>query len=200
MSIGDIMRDVDEAARALGIEGYDELGGVEDDDELSGYDEVGLKKAVKRQRGLIRKMGSMIKVQPSWGGPGPKRLLPLPCLAVVPLAAAGIGNLTFTPNRKVEIIDATIEAYTLAATAAVMQQQAIHITNIIVEGRNLWPGAGLVPISAFSRDAVKRRQANEIALGLGSCESTQNIVFALVNNDAATAVTVVGTLWVICTP
>ncbi len=198
-----IISDVEQAAREMGIEGYDELGAVDDiysDPELAGYDEIGAKRALKKAGGVIKQMQKMIRVGSAHDRPGPKRTLPMACVAVLPLAAAGVGNLTWTPNRRVTIIDAVIEMYGLAAVVPVLQPAAVHITNITVEGRTLWPAAGVLPIASFSRDAANRRPGNELFLDLGECQSTQNIVFACVNNDAATACVLVGTLWVICTP
>lgn len=116
------------------------------------------------------------------------------CTANLALAAAGVGNLVFTPSRPIEIVDMVIDTYVAAAAAAAHAPGAIHITAITVQGRNLLPGAGFVPIRAFYHDAAGRY--NPFLLW-GSCDAGQNVTVSFINNDAATAHNVTGTLRVI---
>lgn len=122
---------------------------------------------------------------------GKMRVGVMPVTANLTLAAAGVGNLVFTPNRTIEIVDLVIDTYVAAAAAAAHAPGAIHITAITVQGRNLLPGTGFIPIRAFYHDRVQRYNP---FLFLGAIDANQNCTISLINNDAATAHNVTATI------
>lgn len=130
---------------------------------------------------------------PAPGDKGDGVLWPLPATAPVALAAAAVGNLIFTPNRNFSIVDIVLDCYVAAAAAAAMMPAALKVTNITVQGRPQLAGIGEIPVSAFRPINPKRYQ-----LVMENCQSGQNIVVSLINNDALTAHNVTGTIWGIC--
>jgi hypothetical protein len=189
-----------EIERELGISGddYDDdefgyvenVGDADDDDDEFGYeDEVGRRR--KRRRRRSKKSGRpRIKVNAP-GNVGSARLWHMPATAVLSLAAAGTGNLTFTPNRNISIVDMILGVYTAAAiTRAATYPEAIAITNITVQGRSQFPGAGVVPLSAFLPESQRRYGK----LDWENCQAAQSVVVSFINNDAATTHIVTGCL------
>jgi hypothetical protein len=191
--------------RELGIEGDDdEFGFAEDigdddgysddifgeDDDDSGGD-VGRR---RKRRGSRRRRGvsgrQRIRVRAP-GNVGTKRVWHLPCTADLTLVAAAAGTLVFTPNRNVSIIDMVLGTYTAAAiTRAATYPEALSITNISVQGRSQFPGAGNVPVAAFLADAARRYGK----LDWENCMASQSIIVSITNRDAATTHIVTGCL------
>lgn len=188
------------------IEGDFDIGEDYDDDDIegdfdiAGDDDVGRRRRRRRRRKprsrRKKKVGqSRIRV-PGLSGPGKSRVWTLPCTAVASMAAAATGTLTFTPNRNVSIVGVTLDVYVAAAiTTAAMFPAAIQITNITVAGRSQFPGAGVVPLSAYQPTAAQRWAPVQWE----NCPYSQSVVITLVNADAATTHIAVGTLWVITT-
>jgi hypothetical protein len=118
----------------------------------------------------------------------------LPCTAVATMAAAAAGTLTFTPNRNVSIVGVTLDVYVAAAiTTAAMFPAAIQITNVTVAGRSQFPGAGVVPLSAYQPSAAQKWAPVQWE----NCPYSQSVVITLTNADAATTHIAVGCLWVL---
>lgn len=185
------------AQEELGISGYDEIG--EDGfDDVSGYDEIGDDDEVgaRKRRRIRRKRQGMIRI-PSYGNTGQKRVMTLPCTGQLSLAAAATGNLTFTPNRNVEILDLVLDSNVAAAAAAAYQPAALHITNIVVQGRYLNAGAGVIPLTAFQPRYGFRHTP---FIQWGNCDASQSVVISFVNADAATTHVINGVLFVLAVP
>lgn len=156
--------------------------------EIGYVEEIGVDAATGEPVKVFRK--SDIRV-PDEYGEGKARIGYMPCTANLALAAAGVGNLVFTPNRNIEIVGMVLDTYVAAAAAATHAPGAIHITAITVQGRNLVPGAGFIPARSFYFDAAMRHQP---FLLWGACEASQNVVVSFINNDAATAHNITGAL------
>lgn len=156
--------------------------------EVGYVEEIGVDPSTGEEIKVLRKANIRV---PDEYGEGKARASVMPVTANLALAAAGVGNLVFTPNRNIEIVDMVIDTYVAAAAAAAHAPGAIHITAITVQGRNLLPGAGFIPIRAFYFDAPNRHTP---FLLWGACEASQNVVVSLINNDAATAHNVTATL------
>lgn len=140
------------------------------------------KRVVGRQRIAVPHPGQM----------GTAVVWPLPCAAALTLAAAGTGNLTFTPNRNVSIRGIDLSVYTAAAiTRAATYPEAIKVTSITVMGRVQFAGTGEVPVSCFIPEANPK-----IPIQMENCQSGQAIVIAFRNDDAATQHIVTGCIWV----
>jgi hypothetical protein len=153
--------------------------------EEIGYDDAGNPVIVKRQEDV--RIPDPFDV-------GQKRVSVMPVTANLPLAAGVNGNLVFTPTRNIEIVDLVIDIYVAAAAVAAIQEGAIHIQTVTVQGRNLLPGAGFIPCRAFRHDAAFRFGP---FLQWGACEAGQNVTINVINNDAATAHNVTATLRVV---
>jgi hypothetical protein len=210
------------AQRELGISGDfddDETGFVEvgDDDDIEGDYDIGYdddiegdydigyddddvgarrrrgRRRSRRARGRKKKVGiSRIRV-PGLDRAGESRIWTLPCTAVASMAAGAAGTLTFTPNRNVSIVGVTLDVYVAAAiTTAAMFAAAIAITNITVAGRSQFPGAGVVPLSAYQPSAAQKWTPVQWE----NCPYSQSIVITMTNGDAATTHIATGTLWV----
>lgn len=181
--------EVANVAREMGVAGDDEIGYVESGyDEVEGEYEVG---AAKKRKLLGRNAGRV----PVTEGRGIMGVWTMPATAAVTLAAAAVGNLVFTPNRNISIIDVMLDAYVAAAAAAAFAPAAIKITNITVQGRPQWPGAGEVPLSVFRPLNPGR---NKPLFNYGNCDASQSVVISLRNDDAATQHIVSGALRVVC--
>lgn len=154
-------------------------------------EEVGYDPSTGEPVTVLRETQVNIDPQRGWGD---KRVTVMPVTANLALAAAATGTLTFTPSRDIEIVDCVIDTYVAAAAAAAHAPGAIHITAITVQGRNLMPGTGFVPIRAFYHDATQRYQ---MFLNWGACAQSQSVQIALINNDAATAHNVTACLRII---
>jgi len=159
--------------------------------EIGAFEEIGYDADTGEQVRIKR--GGNVNV-PSGYAWGSKRVSVMPVTANLTLAAAATGNLVFTPSRNIEIVDLVIDTYVAAAAAAAHAPGAIHITAVTVQGRNLLPGTGFIPIRAFYHDAVARFGP---FLQWGACEASQNVTIALINNDAATAHNITATLRVV---
>lgn len=192
------------------IEGDYDIGEDYDDDDIEGDDDdddVGRRRRRRRRRRRYRSRGrrrrrprrrktvglSKIRV-PGLNRRGDSRVWTLPCTAVASMAAAASGTLTFTPNRNVSIVGVTLDVYVAAAiTTAAMFPAAIQITNITVAGRSQFPGAGVVPLSAYQPISAQRWTPVQWE----NCPYSQSVVITLTNADAATTHIAVGCLWVI---
>lgn len=182
--------------RELGISGDDDEFGYVDDvgddyaDDIFGDDDDDVGARRRRRRRRARSGRKKIRVRAP-GNVGDARIWHLPCTADLTLAAAATGNLVFTPNRNVSIIDVIFGVYTAAAvTRTATYPEAISITNITVQGRAQFPGTGNVPLAAFDWAATRRygRVAYE------NCMASQSIIFAMTNRDAATTHIITGCL------
>ena len=189
-----LAQDLALAQKELNIAGIDEIGVIEEiegAEDIEGIDEIGALR--KRFKAAKRVLGMPMGRIPGLGDQGAIGVLPLPCTAALPLAAAGVGNLVFTPNRNVSIRDCVLDMYTLAATAAVAQRAACKVTNITIQGRPQMAGVGEIPLTAFQNLTVARKMP---FLLWQNCSSGQNIIITFRNDDAATAILLSGMLWV----
>lgn len=190
--------------------GYVDVVGEDDeyDDDVEGFDiegddDVGARRRRKRRRRgrynplarrRRRRIGQSRINVPAPGNKGDSRVWALPCTAVASMAAAAVGTLTFTPNRNISIVGVTLDVYVAAAiTTAAMFPAAIQITNITVQGRSQFPGAGVIPLSAFQPINAQRWAPVQFE----NCMASQSVVITLVNADAATTHIAVGCLWVV---
>lgn len=176
----------------------------DDDDDIEGDDDddVGRRRRRRRRRRRSRRSRSRrrrsrprsgqrrIRVRAP-GNVGNARLWHLPCTADLTLVAAATGTLTFTPNRNISIVDLILGVYTAAAiTRAATYPEAISITNITVQGRTQFPGAGNVPLAAFEWQSTKRYGV----LQWENCMAAQSVIVSFTNRDAATTHIVTGCL------
>jgi hypothetical protein len=204
VEVGDDWDDDDiEGDYDIGDDDYDDIEGDYDIGDDDYEDDVGRRRRRRRpkrrakgrrRRPRSKKVGqSKIRV-PGLDKRGDSRIWALPCTAVASMAAAAAGTLTFTPNRNVSIVGVTLDVYVAAAiTTVAMFAAAIQITNITVAGRSQFPGAGVIPLSAFQPIAAQRWTPVQWE----NCPYSQSVVITLTNADAATTHIAVGCLWVI---
>jgi hypothetical protein len=188
----DLASEIVQVQRDLGISGEYDVG---EDDEI-GYVDVGNEYDVgATARSKMRRMGAQMGRVTGPEKRGVLGVWTMPATAALTLAAAAVGNLVFTPNRTIKILDVMLDCYVAAAVAAVMMPAALKVTNITVQGRPQWPGAGEVPLSCFRPLNPGR---NKPLFNYGDCDASQQVVVTFRNDDAATAHIVTGALRVIC--
>jgi hypothetical protein len=140
----------------------------------------------------VRSAGRTKIAVPAPGDKGEGVVWPLPANAFLTLAAAAAGNLIFTPNRNVSIIDLQLDIFSLVATVSA-QHAACHVTNITVQGRPQLAGVGVIPLTVF-----KPLNPHRVKMRMENCQSGQNIIVTLINNDAATVFNITGCVWCVC--